>query len=101
MSPEKESMSQGKWLKVFCPEARCLSDEEVAALPQQLKDSREASGKDGLWLEIFCPDESCLTDAEKSGVLPQVEPKASGGGLWLKLFCPEGTCQLNDGSGLP
>lgn len=100
MSPEKQAMKQGQWLKVFCPEARCLSEQEVAALPDELKQSREATGKDGLWLEVFCPDGSCLGEAEKAGVVPMVEPKP-GGGLWLKLFCPDGSCQLRQSSELP
>jgi len=49
----------GTWLKVFCPEARCLTDEEVAALPAEQRQAMK--DKQGLWLEMFCPDESCLS----------------------------------------
>ncbi len=82
----------GTWLKVFCPDARCLDEAEIAALPEAQK--RLATGRNGLWLDVFCPDRSCLAPEE---VAASLEPAADGGepGVWLKLFCPSGACEGN------
>lgn len=90
---------EGLWFKAFCPEARCLSEEEVASLPPDVREAQEASGKDGLWLEFFCPDQSCLSEEEKSAPVPSVEKK--NGNVWLKLFCPEGSCKISGPGDLP
>jgi len=60
---KKRPEIKGSWLKVFCPEARCLSEEEILNLPEE--HLKAAEGEKGLWLEVFCPDEACLTEAEK------------------------------------
>jgi hypothetical protein len=44
---------------VFCPEARCLSPEEVAALPGDKRQAAQETGKDGFWLGLFCPGDQC------------------------------------------
>jgi len=88
----------GTWLKVFCPEARCLTDEEVASLPAEQRQAMK--DKQGLWLEMFCPDESCLSP-EESGVEIKKGVKVRGEeGVWLSLFCPEGLCQAKEGTDL-
>ena len=50
--------NQGVWVKAFCPGAKCLTDEEIASLPEEQRQAME--GKEGLWLDVFCPDKSCL-----------------------------------------
>ncbi len=94
MAENKEQ--QGTWLKVFYPEARCLSPEEVDALPGDKRQAAQESGKDGLWLEVFCPDQSCLPEGEKVMVARPASPDQAPGkaGFWLSLFCPEGRCQI-------
>lgn len=94
MAEKKEQ--QGTWLKVFCPDARCLSEEEVAALPPEKLQAADESGKSGLWLEVFCPDGACLTEAEKGNATrPATPDQAKGGpGYWLSLFCPDDKCQI-------
>lgn len=38
MEKERKNIeTEGAWLKVFCPNARCLSDEEIFALPPEKK----------------------------------------------------------------
>jgi hypothetical protein len=36
---EKGREKKGTWLKVFCPEARCLSEEEVMDLPKEKREN--------------------------------------------------------------
>lgn len=92
---------QGAWLKVFCPDARCLSPEEVADLPQAQQQAAQASGKEGLWLEVFCPDGACLTDAEKGAAAAAHSVAKADEGIWVNLFCPEGACLIDEESRLP
>lgn len=90
---------KGLWLKVFCPESRCLTEAEIMDLPAETKAASQ--GRSGLWLEVFCPDQACLTPEEGG---PELRPgtNAKGDeGLWLKLFCPSGSCQKTSGTELP
>ena len=53
---DKDCEDRGLWLEVFCPEDRCLREEERI----QLVDFCENSGeKHDAWLEAFCPEGSC------------------------------------------
>ena len=88
----------GSWLKVFCPDARCLTEEEVAALPEEQR--RAAADKEGLWLDLFCPDESCLREGDYGFVAQKGKDKTGQPGLWLNLFCPDGSCLYKGGSDL-
>jgi hypothetical protein len=97
---------EGVWLKVFCPGARCLTPEEVVALPEDKRQAAQDQGKEGLWLEMFCPDGACLTEEERLKVPVKAEPvtQAAQGqdkGYWLKLFCPEDACQIDDSGKAP
>ena len=93
--------AQGVWLKVFCPDARCLSPEEVGELPDKNRQAAQETGKPGLWLEVFCPDQACLSEGEKADA--PTAPKVAKGnrGLWVNLFCPDGACVIEDDSRLP
>jgi hypothetical protein len=94
-----ENNSQGAWLKVFCPNARCLTDEEVASLPpEKLKSAEGKSGK-GLWLEIFCPEGTCDIGPQNFWTVEETRDPSGDKGLWLKLFCPEGSCEISEPSG--
>jgi hypothetical protein len=42
------------WLKIFCPDDACLTEEERIALPESDKGEKHDE-----WLEIFCPENSC------------------------------------------
>jgi hypothetical protein len=118
MSDKKSQ--EGVWLKVFCPGARCLTPEEVVALPEDKRQAAQDQGKEGLWLEMFCPDGACLTEEERLKVPVKAEPVSQTGpasqtgsvpqtaqgkgqdkGYWLKLFCPEDACQIDDGGKAP
>ena len=96
---EEKRKVKGSWLKVFCPEARCLTEEEVMDLPKELKGHPKTAGK-GLWLEIFCPDEACLGDDGKL-FLPIIKAEPEGAGFWLRLFCPRDQCFVEEASDLP
>jgi len=87
---------QGAWLKVFCPNARCLSEGEVAELPPEKLNAVQESGREGLWLELFCPEGTCASGPQKFWTVEQATGKGGEKGLWLKLFCPEGSCQLTE-----
>lgn len=94
--------NQGTWLKVFCPQASCLSDEEVANLPDRMRQAPGVAGKDGLWLKVFCPDQACLTEGERPELPEQARPQvftqkdAKARGTWLRLFCPDDACLAGD-----
>ena len=100
MSAENKT-DQGAWLKVFCPDARCLSPEEVQDLPAEKRAVAQETGKTGLWLEVFCPDQACLTEAEKAGAAPVPTMAKTDKGLWVNLFCPQGACVIEEESRLP
>ncbi len=87
--------------KFFLPDARILSEEEVAALPADKKSAANATGKTGLWIEIYCPDASCVDDRGHISIPSTGTATESGKGTWLKLFCPEGQCEITQSSGLP
>jgi hypothetical protein len=86
---------QGQWLNVFCPGARCLTDVEVAALPEEMKN--QEGDEEGLWLGVFCPDESCLNGEERAFSIQPGESQVGREGVWLNLFCPNGSCQISGG----
>jgi hypothetical protein len=94
---------EGVWLKVFCPGARCLTPEEVVALPEDKRQAASGQGGEGLWLEMFCPDEACLSEEErlKAPVKAQAQAQGADKGYWLKLFCPDDSCEIDGGSKAP
>ncbi len=53
---DKNCEDRGTWLDVFCPEDRCLLEEERIKLVDFCEDSPE---KHHLWLDVFCPRGSC------------------------------------------
>ena len=42
-----------KWLKLFCPEDACLTEEERIVLP-----ASEETEEHSAWLEVFCPGQA-------------------------------------------
>ena len=91
-SPHQEGM----WLKVFCPDARCLTDEEVVNLPDDKQRAAQATGKEGLWLEVFCPEQACLREEERMTVPVQDASDKDKPGVWLNIFCPDDRCVIDD-----
>jgi hypothetical protein len=100
MMTEKERKEGGDlWLKVFCPDARCLSEAEVASLPKEKREMAETE-KGGIWLEVPVPKEA---PEEAEGVSIPVRGATPEGkkGFWLKLFCPDDQCVTDEGTDLP
>ena len=94
---DDKGRQDGVWLKAFCPNARCLSEEEVLSLPPETRNKvKEGEEDKGLWLEVFCPNEACLTEEEKRVPLVKVVKKHKGKGFWLNLFCPDEQCVLKE-----
>lgn len=54
--PDKDCEDRGAWLDVFCPQDRCLPEEERIKLVDFCEDS---AAKHDLWLDVFCPRGSC------------------------------------------
>ena len=56
MSTETNDYQSDPWLRVFCPEKTCLTEEEKLTEPPL-----EPTHVDrrGVWLGIFCPDNQC------------------------------------------
>ncbi len=99
METKNQSAPQkGMWLKVFCPDARCLTEEEVVNLPGDKQKAAEATGKDGLWLEVFCPDQACLREEERMTVPVQDAGDKDKPGVWLNIFCPDDRCVVDEPS---
>jgi hypothetical protein len=85
----------------YFPDARVLSEAEIAALPAEKKQSVEADAKKGVWLEVFCPDASCVREDGRISIPAEGIESAEKKGVWLNLFCPEGSCELREGTDLP
>ena len=98
---EIKDKEKGAWLKVFCPEVRCLSEEEILNLPEDNRKKAEAEGKNGVWLEVFCPDQACVIDESRIAVRIGGVGKKEERGFWLNLFCPEDSCLANEPTDLP
>jgi hypothetical protein len=94
-----EQKKQDRWLKVFCPNARCLTEEEVAALPEEKRKLAETAGDKGLWLAVEWDPESDSHERKTSA-----KSGSAGGqeeGFWLNLFCPDDRCEVDEPSDLP
>ena len=52
----RDCEDRGAWLDTFCPEDRCLLEEERVKLVDFCEDSAEMHD---LWLDFFCPRGSC------------------------------------------
>lgn len=87
---------KGMWLKLFCPDARCLTEEEIVNLPGDKQQAAQATGKDGLWLEVFCPDQACLRAEERMTVPIQDAADKGKPGMWLNIFCPDDRCVVDE-----
>jgi hypothetical protein len=98
---QKKGKDVGSWLKVFCPEVRCLSEEEILNLPEDDRKKAEAGGKKGVWLEVFCPDQACIIDESRIAVRIGGVAEKEKRGFWLNLFCPEDRCLANEPTDLP
>ena len=95
---DKETSSR---FTFFFPDARILSEAEVAALPAEKKQAAEIAEKEGVWLEIYCPDASCLNADGRITIPAAGAESMEKKGIWLNLFCPEGSCELTEGTNLP
>ena len=98
---EEKKGEQNLWLKVFCPNARCLTDQEVAALPEEKRKMAESEGSKGIWLAVRRERET--NRSEQTGVPLPVRAVAGEDkkGFWLKLFCPEDQRILEQPTDLP
>ncbi len=97
----KRKKTGGTWLKVFCPDARCLNEEEIASLPEKKRRIAEATDGSGLWLKVFCPDQSCLRAEEQINIPVKRASEAADKGIWLRLFCPEARCLARESTDVP
>lgn len=78
-------------LKVFVPNARILTSNEVMELPE---DSVEymRSARSGVWLEVDCPDRDCVIEEGKIALHVRCARDKASESLWMRLFCPEDRC---------
>lgn len=96
-----QQSTDGSWLQVFVPEARCLTDEEIKVLPVERRKTVEAGGHTGVWLKVPCPDRSCIAKDAKL-ILPAMGVEVpEERGLWLRLFCPADRCLMDEATDLP
>jgi hypothetical protein len=93
--------SETQRLKVFVPNARHLTDEEIMKLPEEKMElARQADAK-GVWLEVDCPDRVCVLGEGKIALHVMGAPDKETESLWLKLFCPENRCMAMSASDVP
>jgi hypothetical protein len=98
---ETSEKDQGVSLKVFAPNVRPLTEQEVNDLPEEKRNRAREAGEPGMWLEVKCPAGSCISD-EGNIVIPTKEPPVSKDkGFWLNLFCPDDRCVIGQGTELP
>lgn len=100
MTQTDSKKTEGAWLKVFCPDARCLREEEIVEIPGDVRTKAEAGSDKGLWLEVFCPDEACLRDEDQIELPVRRGMDRERGGVWLNLFCPDDKCAIEDSTDL-
>ena len=88
--------------KFFLPNARLLSQNEVANLPEEkIRSSAATAGSEGVWLEIACPDPSCLDANGRINLPAGATGETEGKGSFLNLFCPEDACEIAQSTDLP
>ncbi len=93
---KNQEKTQGKEVRFFFPDARCLSDTEISELPSAKRNLAEASGKKGTWMEVSCPDDSCLNKNGNIVIPVRSESSQEKRGIWLNLFCPEDQCLIQE-----
>src|SRR3989339_1457625 len=81
-------------LKVFVPNARNLTAEEVANIPEQGKEHIKET-RNGVWLEVNCPDRDCVIEEGKIALHVICARDKESESLWMRLFCPEDRCFAN------
>lgn len=85
-------VSQGSdRLKVFVPNARILTSEEVMGLPEESVEYMRKA-RSGIWLEVDCPDRDCVIEEGKIALHVMCARDKASEGLWMRLFCPENQC---------
>jgi hypothetical protein len=100
VSTMSQNNTREGWIRVFCPDTRCLTPEEISGISAEERRSTEAD-KTGAWLEVKCPEGKCLIGENRMtitvrGVVPREDE-----GLWHKLFCPEDRCFAQSPTDLP
>ncbi len=87
-------------VRIFCPYARSLSQEELSSIPADLRQRAEA-GDEGVWLEVRCPQEKCLVGDHEVKIEIRGIEDSEREGLWHKVFCPEEICLAESATDLP
>ncbi len=88
-------------LKVFAPNVRPLTEQEIDALPEEKRKMAGAAEAAGIWLEVRCPAGACISDEGKIVIEAKGVPSKKEKGFWLNLFCPEDRCVIDQGTELP
>lgn len=98
MEPAIQSNTREGWIRVFCPDTRTLSPEEISSLSPEERRNIEAADE-GVWLEVKCPDKECLIGQRM--MIPVRGVEHGDQGLWHELFCPEDRCVAESPTDLP
>jgi len=78
-------------LKVFVPNARNLTADEVMNIPEESK-GHIADAGNGVWLEVNCPDRDCVLGEGRIALHVVCARDKDSESLWMRLFCPEDRC---------
>ena len=95
------TQDSGSRFTFYFPEARVLSNAEVAGLSAEKKQAAESTGKRGIWLEIDCPDQSCVNSDGNVTIQAAGTDAPEKKGVWLNVFCPNDSCELHESTALP
>lgn len=88
-------------LKVFAPNVRPLTEQEINALPEERRKLAREAGEAGTWLEVQCPAGSCISPEGIIVIEAKGAPPKKEKGFWLNVFCPEDQCLFDQGTELP
>jgi hypothetical protein len=95
---ETTGKDQGISLKVFAPNVRPLTAQEINELPEE---KRKMAGEAGMWLEVKCPAGASISDEGTVVIEAKDAPPKKEKGFWLNMFCPEDRCVIGQGTDLP
>jgi hypothetical protein len=98
---ETTGKDQGISLKVFAPNVRPLTEQEIHDLPEEKRKLAREAGDAGMWLEVKCPAGACISDEGNVVIEAKDAPPKKEKGFWLNLFCPEDRCVIDQGTDLP
>jgi len=96
-----ESEKDSHLLRVFCPNVRAISHDDIKDLFSPNEVNAIEGGDEGVWLEVPCPAEQCLRGENMITLPARGAGRGRSKDLWLKVFCPQDNCLFTEATDLP